>query len=116
MSACVGPRPPASPLSSAMASSSAVTRQPALLQLRAQRLERGAVVFLQRRKPLQHFRREGRAGIGRGLLDQALQRIAEFLGRVDGGGDQVLRRSIRLASSFIARPPRCGARGPAACR
>ena len=29
MSACVGPRPPVSPLSSAMASSSAVTRQPA---------------------------------------------------------------------------------------
>ena len=92
-------------------------RHPAagLLQLRAQRLERGAVVLLQRGKPLQHFRRERRAGIGRGPLDQSLQRIANFLGRIDGGGDRGFR--VRSASSaLIARPPRCAARGPSACR
>ena len=87
------------------------------LQLSAQRLERGAVVFLQRRKPLQHFGRERRAGIGRRFLDQAVQRIGNVLGRVDGLGDQVLGVSISLScSSLIARPPRRGARGRAACR
>ena len=78
-------------------------RHPAagLLQLRAQRLERGAVVLLQRGKPLQHLGREGRAGIGRGPLDQPVQRIADLLGRVDGGGDQVLG---------FARHRRCSSR------
>ena len=90
MSACVGPRPPV--VAVFLGDGLVERRHPAagLLQLRPQRLERGAVVLLQRREPLQHFRREGRAGIGRGLLDQPVQRIADVLGRVDGGGDQVL--------------------------
>ena len=101
MSACVGPRPPA--VAAFLGDGLVERRHPAagLLQLRPQRLEGGAVVLLQRGEPLQHLRREGRAGIGRGLLDQPVQRIADFLGRVDGGGDQVLgfdryrRRSSR---------------------
>ena len=92
-------------------------RHPAagLLQLRAQRLEGGAIVLLQRREPFQHFRREGGAGIGGGPLDQAVQRIADFLGGVDGGADRIVR--LPAASKvLIARPPRCEARGAAADR
>ena len=62
-SACVGLRPLA-PVSSAMASSRAVTRQPACLR-RARTASKAARSFLaQRRQPLQHVRREGRARIG----------------------------------------------------
>ena len=75
-------------------------RHPAagFLQLRPQRLERGAVVLLQRREPLQRLGRERRAGIGGGPLDQPVQRIADVLGRIDGGGDQVLGFDGRVAA------------------
>ena len=115
MSACVGPRPPASPLSSAMASSSAVTRQPAFLSCERSSLEGRAIFLLQRREPFQHLGCKGRAGIGCGFLDQSFQRIGDILGRVDGV------TAIRFSDSFvwspfIARSPRCGARGPSARR
>ena len=115
MSACVGPRPPVSPFSSAMASSSAVTRQPAFFNCARSASNAARVVLLQRREPLQRVGRKGRAGIGRGPLDQPVQRIADVLGRVDGGGDQVLGFD-RIVGALIARPPRCGARGPSAYR
>jgi hypothetical protein len=41
--------------------------------LRSQRLESGPVFLLQRREPFQHLGHEGRAGIGRGPFDEALQ-------------------------------------------
>jgi hypothetical protein len=53
--------------------------------LRSQRLESGPVFLLQRREPFQHLGHEGRAGIGRGPFDEALQGIADFLGLFDGG-------------------------------
>ena len=92
---------PLSPLSSAMASSSAVTRQPAFFSCARSASKAARSSFFSAASRFQHFGREGRAGIGGGLLDQAVQRIADLLGRVDGGGDQVLgfdrwrRRSSR---------------------
>ena len=106
MSACVGPRPRVA----AFLGDGLVERRhaaPGLLQLRAQRLEGGAIFLLQRREPLQHLGREGRARIGCGLLDQSFQRIGDVLGRVDGVRDQVLA-FVRSGSSFIVRPPRAG--------
>ena len=90
MSACVGPRPPASPFSSAMASSSAVTRQPAFFSCARSASKRGAVLFLQRREPLQRLGCERRAGIGHGFLDQPFQRVADVFRRIDGVGDHTL--------------------------
>src|SRR5262249_31969394 len=57
------------------------------LQLCPQRLERGEIVLLERRKRRQYLWRERRAGVDLGLLDQPLQRIADLLGAVDGGCD-----------------------------
>jgi hypothetical protein len=55
------------------------------LQLCPQR-ERGAVVFLQRDKPHQSVRFEGRAGISLDPLDQSLRRIADVLGCITDSG------------------------------
>src|SRR5262249_2402122 len=60
------------------------------LQPCPQRLERSTFVFLQCCKPLQGVRCEGRAWIDRGPLDESFQRIADVLGGINGGGDEVL--------------------------
>jgi hypothetical protein len=67
-------------------------RHPAsgLLQLRAQRLEGGAVVRLERRERFQRLRYEGRARIVRRLLGQSGEWIGNLLGNVDGVGDQLI--------------------------
>ena len=57
------------------------------LQLSAQPLKRGTILFLQRDKPRQSVGDKRRAGIDRCPLDQPLQRVANLLGPVDGGGD-----------------------------
>ena len=87
-----------------------------LLQLAPQRLEGGAIVLLQCREPIQRLRRESGAGIGRGLLGKICQRIANFLGRVDGGGDQVFGVMVLLSCSLSSRAILDARRGPAACR
>ena len=106
MSACDGPRPsPVSPLASRQRL--VERRHPAagLLELRAQLLEGGAIVLLERRQTLQHLRRERRAGIELGLLDQPLQRITDLLGVVDGRRDRLLGRMVFSSSVIVPLPP-----------
>jgi hypothetical protein len=54
------------------------------LQPTTQRLERGAVVSFQRGKGCHHLRREGRAGIVSGFLDQSVQWLVHLLGCNNG--------------------------------
>ena len=109
ISACVGPRPPVSPFSSAMASSSAVTRQPALFNCARSASNAARSSFFSAASRIKSIRCKGRAGIGRGLLDQSLQRIADVLGRINGGGDEVFgfvrhrRRSLHALLDARAR-------------
>ena len=56
----------------------------------------------EKRWPFKGLRHERRAGTGRGLFDEALQRIADVLGRVDGGGDNFQKKSHRLTSATMA--------------
>ena len=74
-----------------------------LLQLRAQRLEGGAVFLLQGREAGENVGREGRAGIAGGSLDQAFQRIADLLGRLDRRDDQVL--GLQLLGDGVHHAP-----------
>jgi hypothetical protein len=60
-------------------------------------------------EPLQGVRCKGRAWIGRGPLDESLQRIADVLGRVDGGDDEILG-FVRLAAVHCAASSMRGAR------
>ena len=84
-----------------------------LLELSAQRLEGGAVFLLQRREPLQHLRRERRARIGGDFLDQPVERIGDFLGFIDGGGDRFSARALVCSSRALLDD---GARGPSTGR
>ena len=114
MSACVGPRPPVSPFSSAMASSSAVTRQPALFNCARSASNAARSSFFSAASRTRASGAKGAPGSVGSPLDQPFQRIADVLGRIDGGGDKVLG-FVRVVV-LIARPPRCGTRGPPACR
>src|SRR5215472_18984260 len=54
-------------------------------------------MLLQGREPLHHLRYECRAAIGCGFLDQAFQRVADVLGRVDHSEDSVLEFVFLIA-------------------
>ena len=69
--------------------SSSVTRQPAVLELCSQGLKGGAIVFLESGEPFEHFWCKRRAGVGGCPFHQAIQRIADLLGPIDGGGDRL---------------------------
>ncbi len=97
ISACVGPRPPVSPFSSAMASSSAVTRHPAFFSCDRSASKAARLSCLQRGERFQRFGHEGRAGIGGGLLGQpasgsgissaaSMASAIRFSGSTDGVG------------------------------
>jgi hypothetical protein len=60
-----------------------------LLEPRAQGFECRAILRLEGYEPLQTLRRECRAGIFGGFLHQIVNRIADFLGRVDRAEDGI---------------------------
>ena len=73
-----------------------------VLELRSQGLKGGAIVFLEHREPFEHLWCKGCTRVGGSPFHQALQRIADFLGRVDGGGNRIF--SFSLLIEIVPRP------------
>ena len=81
----LGRSPPVSPLSSARTLSSSVTRQPACLSC-ARRVSKAArSLFLRISELFEHLWCKRRAGVRGSPFHQAIQRIADLLGPIDGG-------------------------------
>ena len=104
MSACVGPRPPVSPFSSAMASSSAVTRQPAFFSCDRSASKAARSSFFSAASRSSTSGMKGAPGSVGGFLDQARPADRGFP-RPRRWRRRSGARVQRMASVFIARPP-----------
>ena len=115
MSACVGPRPPMSPFSSAIASSSAVTRQPAFFNCARSASNAARSSFFSAAS-----RSSARAQTARRDRSAVLSTSPSSGSRMSSAASMAaairFSGSTGLSAVLIARPPRCGARGPAADR
>ena len=115
MSACVGPRPPASPFSSAIASSSTVTRQPAFLSCARSASKPARFSFFSAASRSSASGVKGAPGSA-AVFSTSPSNASRMSSATSMAAAIRFSGSTGLSALLIARPPRCGAGGPAADR